>query len=99
MEVRPSSRHEGLDPQSAKLAAEDDPQQPEETSERILELLLRDQQLSDDLAIQLSRDEARLQMAEPTQPTQKLHVGTVQETLVRPMANPRSQDSGNADAA
>ena len=72
-----ASSDEGLGPESAKLATENDPQQPAETHERILELLLRDQQLSDDLAVQLSCDEARHQMAEPSEPTEKLHVGPV----------------------
>ena len=95
---KPSS-DEGLDPQSPKLATEDDPQQPAETAKRLLELLLCDQQLCDDLAVQLSDHEVNLQMAEPSEPTKKLHVGTVQETLVRALANPRSADRGNADAA
>ena len=73
------------------MAPAADPEQPESEIERILELLQRDKQLRDDLAVSCSRDEASLQMAEPSEPTEKLRLGEVCKTVGGRVANSRAR--------
>ena len=70
------------------------PEQPAGTPAGLLELLQRDQQLRDDLAVSCSRDEARLQMAQPPQPTEELWLEAVQRAVDEPVANPRARVCG-----
>ena len=86
-----------MDKASEKLAVKDDPQQPEEATARLLELLLCEQQQRDELALLLSRDEARLQMAEPPEPAQELHMGEVPAALDGGLEDPRTQNRRTAD--
>ena len=73
---------------SPQLAAEDDLEQPAQKTKRVLELLQRDQQLRDDLAVSCSRDETRLQMAEPSESEEKLRLEQVRKAVGKRVADP-----------
>ncbi len=78
----------------AALAAQDDLEQPEEEAARVLELLLRDSQQQDDVALHERGDNAPVQVAEPAKSTQELHVGEVPEALERRLADPDTASGG-----
>lgn len=62
---RGAAQDEGLDPQSAELAVEDDPQQSAQALAWVLELLWGDRQQFVDLALSFGGKDACLQVVEP----------------------------------
>ena len=61
---------------------------------RVLELLLRDSQQQDDVALYERGDNTPVQMVEPAKSAQELHVGKVPEALERRLEDPDTASGG-----
>ena len=90
---------EGLDQESTVVAAADHPEQSTEATAGLLELLLRDRKLPHGVEILPRGDANRVQVVEPAQSAQELHLGSVRADVGQTVGDPataRLREAGGA---
>src|SRR6056297_1992476 len=90
---------EGLDQESAELAAACDPEKSPQSTPELLELLLCDRELPPGVEILSRGDADRLQVVEPAESAQELHMGSVRRTVGKAVGNPAAANLREAGEA